>query len=157
MRRIHDNCSIFPVHTEDNWLRDLHFSGQNTMLCFGGGDGAGHPSNHKKNLASARKHHSCQYPLPNERSVTRNGRSCFSPSKCCRACRGHEPSKTETFSFRPSSQWLAQGSGAKNKKKKTNSTKMKGKPPTPHLRDIKMPMGILAQVLSTKRRAAASD
>ena len=100
------------------------------MLCFGGGDGAGHPSNQNNILASASKHHSCQEPLQNERTVTRNCCSCFSPSKCCKACWGHEPSKTETFSFGPSSQWIAQGSGAKNKKK-TNSTKMKGKPPTP--------------------------
>ena len=61
----------------------------------------------------------------------KNCRSCFSPSNFSKACWGHEPSKTETFSFRPSSQWLAQGSGAKGPPKK-NSTKMKGKPPTPH-------------------------
>ena len=117
MRRINDDCSTFPVHTEYNWLRDLHSSGQNTMLYFGGGDGKGHPSNQNNILASASKHHSCQEPLQNERTVTRNCCSCFSPSKCCKACWGHEPSKTERFSFRPSSQWLAQGSGAKKKNK----------------------------------------
>ena len=132
MRRIDGNCSTFPVHTEYYWLRDLHFSGQkNDAVLWGRGrHGAGHPSNQKNILANASKHHSCQEPLLHERTVTRTVVPVFRHQIFPRPVGGMSQVKQKHFLSGQALNGLLRAPEQKAPQKK-NSTKMKGKPPTP--------------------------